>query len=73
MVPFFAQRNSGGIYELTVQPALSDFPSRSKQADTDQLNQLIEVAVQQHPSQYLWMHQRFKDMPKGGNRYGQAV
>jgi KDO2-lipid IV(A) lauroyltransferase len=73
VVPFFAQRNAEGIYELIVQPALNDFPSESEQADTDRLNILIEEAINKRPSQYLWMHRRFKDMPEGGNRYEGAT
>jgi KDO2-lipid IV(A) lauroyltransferase len=73
VVPFFAQRDAGGVYQLQILPDLVDFPSSSEQADTDGLNQLIEVAVQQHPSQYLWMHRRYKDSPEGENRYEGAA
>jgi KDO2-lipid IV(A) lauroyltransferase len=69
VVPFFAQRNAGGVYELKIQPALIEFPSESEQADTDRLNQLISNAVEHSPHQYLWLHRRFKDTPEGINRY----
>jgi KDO2-lipid IV(A) lauroyltransferase len=69
VVPFFAQRNSGGMYELKIQPALKNFPGESEQEDTDRLNQLISNAAQYSPHQYLWLHRRFKDTPEGTNRY----
>jgi KDO2-lipid IV(A) lauroyltransferase len=71
VVPFFAQRDAGGIYQLYLQPELKNFPGSGEQSDTDRLNKLMEEAITKHPSQYLWMHRRFKDRPEGGNRYEQ--
>ncbi len=69
VVPFFAHRTSGGQYQLNLQASLTDFPSDSEQEDTDFLNRLISQAAQSSPHQYLWLHRRYKDAPKGMNRY----
>lgn len=68
VVPFFQRRlpdNKG--YELTLYPALKDFPGDSIEADTARINQLIETEVRKIPEQYLWVHRRFKTRPEGEN------
>jgi KDO2-lipid IV(A) lauroyltransferase len=69
VVPFFSSRTNGGHFELSIQPALTDFPSHNEQIDTDRLNHLISHAVGRTPNQYLWLHRRYKDTPEGTNRY----
>jgi KDO2-lipid IV(A) lauroyltransferase len=69
VVPFFSSRTSGGNFQLSIQPALIDFPSDNEQIDTDRLNHLISDAVGRTPNQYLWLHRRYKDTPEGTNRY----
>jgi KDO2-lipid IV(A) lauroyltransferase len=55
-------------YELSVSPALDNFPSRDVLADTDRINQGIEAMVRQAPEQYLWLHKRFKTRPAGEDK-----
>lgn len=50
-------------YELHISPALTDFPSQDVQADTQRVNDQIELMVKQAPEQYLWLHKRFKTRP----------
>jgi len=66
IVPCFTQRleNNQG-YQVTLQPALENFPSGDILQDTLRMNQLIEVQIRKAPAQYLWVHRRFKDRPKG--------
>ena len=66
VVPFFQRRLPGARgYELTLLPALEDFPGDDIEQDTRRLMALIETRVRQQPDQYLWVHRRFKTRPPG--------
>jgi KDO2-lipid IV(A) lauroyltransferase len=66
VVPFFPCRLPGARgYELTLLPALEDFPGADIAEDTRRLMALIEERVRQQPDQYLWVHRRFKTRPPG--------
>jgi Kdo2-lipid IVA lauroyltransferase/acyltransferase len=64
VVPFF-HRREGARYLLRVGAPLADFPSADPQADTARVNAAIEQMVREAPSQYLWIHKRFKRRPEG--------
>ena len=66
VVPFFPRRlpHAGG-YELSLLPALEDFPGKDVEQDTRRIMALIEERVRQQPEQYLWVHRRFKTRPPG--------
>lgn len=51
-------------YLLTVSDDLAKIPSGDLVADTANLNAAIEAKVRLKPSQYLWLHRRFKTRPK---------
>jgi len=69
VIPFFAHRQKDGDgYELNLLPPLA-MNGAHPQEETDQLNQLIEEAVQQTPEQYLWIHRRYKDRPDNQPSY----
>ncbi|KAF1697197.1 lipid A biosynthesis lauroyl acyltransferase [Pseudoxanthomonas jiangsuensis] len=68
VVPFF-HRREGGRYVLRVAPPLADFPSEDAVADTARVNAAIEAMVREAPSQYLWIHRRFKRQPQGRSDY----
>lgn len=68
VVPFF-HRREGGRYVLRVAPPLDDFPGEDVVADTARVNAAIEAMVREAPSQYLWIHRRFKRQPDGRGRH----
>ena len=66
VVPFFQRRLPGARgYELTLLPALEDFPGENIEQDTRCIMKLIETRIRQQPEQYLWVHRRFKTRPPG--------
>jgi KDO2-lipid IV(A) lauroyltransferase len=64
VVPFFHRRD-GGRYVLRIAPPLADFPSTDATLDSTRVNAAIEAMVREAPSQYLWIHRRFKRRPDG--------
>jgi KDO2-lipid IV(A) lauroyltransferase len=73
VVPFFHRRirdDAGDRYVLRVGEPLAPFPTDDAVADTTAVNAAIEAMVREAPSQYLWLHRRFKRQPDGRSRYG---
>ena len=64
VVPFFHRRD-GADYVLRIAPPLDDFPSKDATVDSARVNAAIEAMVREAPSQYLWIHRRFKRRPPG--------
>ena len=66
IVPFFPRRldNNKG-YQLTILPALENYPSGDEEQDARRINEIIEQQVHKVPEQYLWVHCRFKTRPEG--------
>lgn len=64
VVPFF-HRREGGRYVLRLGAPLEDFPSADPVEDSRRVNAAIEAMVREAPSQYLWIHRRFKRRPPG--------
>ena len=46
-------------------PPLQDFPSTDATYDSSRVNASIEAMVREAPTQYLWIHRRFKRRPPG--------
>lgn len=57
--------NSG--YELELFPVLENFPSGNDVQDAARINQELEKGILKDPSQYMWVHRRFKTHPDGKN------
>jgi len=57
-----------GSYELELFPILKDYPSGDEEADAQRINDEIERAIRKDPTQYMWVHRRFKTQPDGKNR-----
>ena len=73
VVPFFHKRthhrHEGDRYVLRIGQPLAPFPTEDAVADTSAVNAAIEDMVREAPSQYLWLHRRFKRQPDGVSRY----
>lgn len=55
-----------GRYSVEVLPELADFPGEDTlEAATARLNRELETWVRRCPSQYYWVHRRFKTRPEG--------
>lgn len=65
VIPFFHRRLPEGGYALRLEAPLADFPGDDVSADTARINAMIERMVREAPSQYLWIHRRFKSRPPG--------
>ena len=65
VVPFLSRRLPDLTYEVTLLPALDDFPSDDPIADTKRYVELLEQQIRLCPEQYFWVHRKFKDLPDG--------
>lgn len=65
VVPFFPRRLEDSSYELTLLPALENFPGEDPIADTKRYIELLERHIRTCPEQYFWVHRKFKDLPDG--------
>ena len=52
-------------YEVIVRPGWPEFPSRDLTADAATMNQRLQTYIDEMPSQYYWVHKRFKVRPPG--------
>jgi len=52
-------------YSIEVLPAWTDFPSVDLTHDAEHMNARLAQWVAAMPSQYYWVHKRFKTRPPG--------
>lgn len=64
VVPILARMTPKG-YDIEVLPAWTDVPSGDLVADTALMNTRLQGYIDSMPSQYYWVHKRFKDRPNG--------
>ncbi|MDE2606157.1 MAG: lipid A biosynthesis acyltransferase [Burkholderiales bacterium] len=64
VVPLITRLTPTG-YEVRVLEAWADFPSRDFVADTALMNRRLQEYIDPMPSQYYWVHKRFKSRPPG--------
>ena len=68
IVPVFAVRLPGGryrmIYEHPVVPPPADHPDAVREL-TQRCTDVLEMYVRRYPSNWLWMHRRWRDLPRG--------
>ena len=64
VVPVISRMTREG-YDVEVLPAWTDFPSGDLLADTALMNVRLQGYIDAMPSQYYWVHKRFKDRPNG--------
>lgn len=64
--PVVAEMLPGGAgYRVRFLEPWVDFPSDDPLADARRMNAWIEDEIRRNPSQYLWVHKRFKTRPAG--------
>ena len=56
-------RDMKGVYHLSFVAMPDNYPCDDEVENAYQLNQCIEKTLRNHPSQYMWMHKRFKTNP----------
>ena len=54
---------TGYVAEIT--PAWQNFPTEDVAADTTRMNRELQAVIRTMPSQYYWVHKRFKSRPEG--------
>lgn len=64
VVPVISRMTSTG-YDVEVMPAWKHFPTDDLVADTAFMNTQLEAYINTMPTQYYWVHRRFKDRPNG--------
>lgn len=64
IVPMVTEMTATG-FVLRYYPAWDNFPTEDLIADTARMNAFIEDRVREIPSQYYWLHRRFKTRPEG--------
>ena len=58
------RNNDDSGYTIEIAP-ITGFPSGDETEDAKLMNLAIETAVRKAPSQYMWVHKRFKTQPNG--------
>jgi len=66
VVPWFCFRDNNR-WKIQFLKPLDYFYSDEIKQNLQQMNQLFEHQIRKHPEQYLWVHRRFKNHPKGKN------
>ena len=66
VIPFTqVRKNNAKDYELTIYPALEDFPGNNELEDATRINAILEDILRENPADYFWVHKRFKTRPEG--------
>lgn len=53
-------------YDIAISSPWPGFPTDDAEADTALMNARLEAEIRQSPSQYYWVHKRFKTRPEEG-------
>lgn len=71
VLPYFFERLPGGGYKGVIHPPIENFPTGDAVADAERFNHIVEAEVRRNPSQYLWIHRRFKGLTPDYPKYYQ--
>jgi KDO2-lipid IV(A) lauroyltransferase len=66
VVPVISRMTDRG-YEIEILPAWKNFPSANLLSDAALMNVRLQEYIDSMPSQYFWVHKRFKDRPDGAS------
>ena len=73
VVPVITRMTKSG-YDIEIHPAWENYPSGDADADLEadslRMNRELEHWVRAMPTQYYWVHRRFKDQPRGEDGKG---
>jgi KDO2-lipid IV(A) lauroyltransferase len=64
VVPVVTEMTRTG-YDVHVKAAWTDFPSPDLTADAATMNRVLQACIDTMPTQYYWVHKRFKVRPAG--------
>lgn len=64
VMPIVTRMTPSGYVVQVLRP-WADFPGTDLVADTTRMNKELEAYITPDPSQYYWVHKRFKDRPDG--------
>ena len=65
MLALFFHRDAGGHYRIELAPAWPGWTDAEPARAATIYMDALEAFVRRHPSQYLWVHRRFKTRPAG--------
>jgi len=65
VIPWLTRRLPDNTFRITIFPPLTNQLNKGEAEDASVINQFVEAQVRENPSQYLWVHRRFKTRPKG--------
>ncbi|HAS6641282.1 LpxL/LpxP family Kdo(2)-lipid IV(A) lauroyl/palmitoleoyl acyltransferase (plasmid) [Vibrio parahaemolyticus] len=65
IVPFTMVREKTGRYTLTINAPVDGFPKNNPDQAATFINKVVERSILASPSQYMWLHRRFKTRPVG--------
>jgi KDO2-lipid IV(A) lauroyltransferase len=66
LVPMYPHKDAvSGRIQVQLEPAFEDFPSSDAVADLTRVNAFLERHILLSPTQYWWLHRRFKTRPAG--------
>ncbi|MBL4772413.1 MAG: lysophospholipid acyltransferase family protein [Alcanivoracaceae bacterium] len=66
VIPWFGFREKDH-WTISFLKPLEFFQDKDTESSLKQMNELFELHIRKHPEQYLWVHRRFKNHPKGKN------
>ncbi|WP_250459604.1 LpxL/LpxP family Kdo(2)-lipid IV(A) lauroyl/palmitoleoyl acyltransferase [Microbulbifer litoralis] len=66
VVPYTVIRLDGDAgYHMKIYPPIEEIPSGDELRDAILVNQFVEARMRDNPTQYMWVHRRFKTRPQG--------